>query len=79
MAHASVKLSLVQNTLPEGKQVRIAFATSDNDLVNQHFGSATQFSIYSLSAQSCQLTALIEFTQTPAGHNEDKLTRRVDA
>lgn len=79
MAHSSMKLSLVQNPLPEGKQVKIAFATSDNELVNEHFGSATQFSIYAICVESFQLIELIEFTKTPAGHNEDKLKVRVDA
>lgn len=74
-----MRLALVQDSIPEAEQVKIAFATSDNDMVDQHFGSATQFSIYSLCAESWQLVELIEFTPTAPGHNQDKLTQRVEA
>lgn len=79
MSLSSRKLSLVQDQIPEDNRVKIAFASSDNDSVNQHFGSASQFSIYGISVEKWQLIELVEFSKAPAGHNEDKLKLRVNA
>ncbi|MEI6894133.1 MAG: NifB/NifX family molybdenum-iron cluster-binding protein [Colwellia sp.] len=83
MVHASRKparkLSLVHQPTLDAKTVRIAFATHDNKSVNQHFGSATQFSIYYICPKSWTLVELIEFAKSPPGHDVNKLKQRVDA
>jgi nitrogen fixation protein NifX len=76
---SSRKLSLVTPTTTATNNIRIAFATSDNEHVNQHFGSSIQFAIYELCGQRWQLIELIKFQSSPQGHDENKLQLRIKA
>lgn len=83
---APVKLSLVQSE-PLAKasnqksstnsKINIAFATTNNEVVDQHFGSASQFAIYQLDKHSWQLISLIEFAAGKKGHDDKKLNTRI--
>lgn len=52
---------------------KVAFATSDGEHVNQHFGSARQFRVYSLSAESASELSGQAFAAQAEDGNEDKL------
>lgn len=73
------KLTLVHETSPEAKKVKIAFATQDNEHVNQHFGSSTQFAIYYICPKAWQLVTIVTFEKSPKGHDQNKLDQRVNA
>jgi len=51
----------------------IAFASSDGECVNQHFGSSQGFQVYGVSADSADLVATKVFAKEKKDGNEDKL------
>ena len=57
--------------------LRIAFATTDRKHVDQHFGAALAFAIYSVNAESAQLEEIAEFSPQAMDGNEDKLTPKI--
>lgn len=70
-------------TAPEGRQpgkvgVKIAFATSGLQQVNQHFGSARVFAIYAVTAESAELLEAAEFGEQVQDGNENKLSAKID-
>lgn len=50
-----------------------AFASSDGDIVDQHFGSAEAFFVYRISADSIEPVASRRFNHEKRDGNEDKL------
>lgn len=64
---------------PEDSGVKIAFATTDMQTVNQHFGSAKSFSIYAVNPESAVLVEVMEFGKLAQDGNEDKLSDKLEA
>ena len=63
---------------PVPATLRIAFASDDRRRVNQHFGSATAFVLYDVSAGGAALCGIGEFSPEARNGNEDKLGGKVD-
>ena len=59
--------------------LRMAFATSDGETVNQHFGSTRGLLVCLVGATSVTRLALQEFSKEKKDGNEDKLRARVDS
>ncbi len=53
--------------------LKVAFATSDRQVVNQHFGSARSFAIYGVGLDEARLLTVTEFGDLAQDGNEDKL------
>lgn len=53
--------------------IKVAFATSDGEGVNQHFGSARGFYVYGISGEEASLLATKSFPKEKKDGNEDKL------
>ena len=53
--------------------LRVAFATTDGKIVDQHFGSAQSFAIYGVNPERTQLMTVSEFGALEQDGNEDKL------
>jgi nitrogen fixation protein NifX len=60
------------------RSLRVAFATADRRVVDQHFGATPAFAIYSLSITGAQLAEVAEFAPAGPGHDEDKLAARLE-
>ncbi|MGZ5028037.1 MAG: nitrogen fixation protein NifX [Methylobacter sp.] len=58
--------------------LKIAFATTDMETVNQHFGSAKSFAIYAVDMEDAQLLEAVEFGVLSQDGNEDKLSVKLD-
>jgi nitrogen fixation protein NifX len=58
--------------------LKIAFATTDMDTVNQHFGSAKSFAIYAVDMENSQLLEAAQFGELNQDGNEDKLSVKLD-
>jgi len=56
----------------------IAFATTNMETVNQHFGSAQQFAIYCVDPEHASLQEAAEFGKLVQDGNEDKLEAKLD-
>jgi nitrogen fixation protein NifX len=56
--------------------LKVAFATSDNQQVDQHFGSARAFAIYGVDIDSARLLQMAEFAEIKA-EDEDKLAEKL--
>ncbi|MYM62486.1 NifB/NifX family molybdenum-iron cluster-binding protein [Pseudomaricurvus sp. HS19] len=56
--------------------LRVAFATSDRKMINQHFGSASSFAIYGVNPEDSRLLTVIEFGDLT--HDEDKLAAKLE-
>jgi len=57
--------------------LKVAFASSDQQHVDQHFGSALQLVIYGVNPESKQLLSLAEFDAITADENEEKLKEKL--
>lgn len=55
------------------EKIRVAFASLDGDMVDQHFGSAQSFYLYAVDADNAELVTKTEFGQQKQDGNEDKL------
>ena len=70
------------HVLDEGENdtlLKVAFATSDRKIVNQHFGSAECFAIFGIGPDQARLLTVIEFGELAQDGNEDKLINKLDA
>lgn len=75
------QLKLVEEEGPNGESIqrsalRIAFATSDLKRINQHFGSAERFALYSIDPEQVQLIEVCEFGNLNQDGNENKLLEK---
>lgn len=59
--------------------LKVAFATADRERVNQHFGAATGFAIYSLDGERSKLVEVAEFAEESMDGNENKLAAKIAA
>ena len=59
--------------------VRVAFATSDMRQVDQHFGAAESFAIYTVDPERASLVEAMEFGKLAMDGNEDKLAAKIAA
>ncbi len=58
--------------------LKVAFATSDRDTVDQHFGSARSFAIYGVDPHETKLLTVTEFGDLAQDGNEDKLAVKLE-
>ena len=58
--------------------LKIAFATTDMETVNQHFGSAKSFAIYAVNIDDAQFLEAAEFGELKQDGNEDKLSVKIE-
>jgi len=58
--------------------LKIAFATTDMETVNQHFGSAKSFAIYAVNRDDAQLLEAAQFGELQQDGNEDKLSVKIE-
>lgn len=59
--------------------LKVAFATDDRALVNQHFGASVGFAIYALDGERGRLVEVAEFAEESMDGNENKLPAKIDA
>lgn len=59
-------------------RLKIAFATSDLQHVDQHFGSARTFAVYAVDMESAQLLEAAQFGEQAQDGNEDKLAAKIE-
>ncbi len=53
--------------------LKIAFATTDMETVNQHFGSAKSFALYAVNGDKAEMLEAAQFGDLAQDGNEDKL------
>lgn len=58
--------------------LKIAFATTDMETVNQHFGSAKSFAVYAVDMEEAHMLEAAEFGVLNQDGNEDKLSVKLD-
>lgn len=68
----------VLNGEDDGTLLRVAFASSDRETVDQHFGSSRSFAIYGVNPGHAQLLKVIEFGDQEQDGNEDKLVSKLE-
>jgi nitrogen fixation protein NifX len=59
--------------------LRVAFATDDRAVVNQHFGASVGFAIFALDGERARLVSVAEFSEESMDGNENKLPAKIDA
>lgn len=62
----------------DGTLLKVAFASSDRETVDQHFGSSRSFVIYGVNPEHSQLLKVIEFGDLEQDGNEDKLVAKLE-
>lgn len=72
-------LKLIESAKSVTHQVQIAFASSDRCHVNQHFGAAEAFVIFSLNEKEYRMVEIAEFSgsDTLKDHQEGKLEAKI--
>ncbi|MCX7192691.1 MAG: NifB/NifX family molybdenum-iron cluster-binding protein [Proteobacteria bacterium] len=58
--------------------VKIAFASNDRKLVNQHFGAAEAFAIFAMCETDFHLVEVAEFIETAMDGHEGKLAAKIE-
>ena len=58
--------------------IKVAFASTDMKVVNQHFGSAESFAIYAVDLEHIQLLEVNQFGQLVQDGDEDKLVAKLN-
>ncbi|MFC3608355.1 NifB/NifX family molybdenum-iron cluster-binding protein [Stutzerimonas tarimensis] len=61
----------------DGTLLKVAFASSDRESVDQHFGSSRSFSIYGVNPERALLLSVIEFGELDQDGDEDKLAHKL--
>ncbi|MGB1110708.1 MAG: NifB/NifX family molybdenum-iron cluster-binding protein [Gammaproteobacteria bacterium] len=59
--------------------LKVAFATTNMETVNQHFGAAQAFAIYTVDPEHFAVAEVIEFGELKQDGNEDKLAAKITA
>jgi nitrogen fixation protein NifX len=62
----------------DGTLLKVAFASSDRERVDQHFGSSRAFAIYGVNPEQARLLSVAEFGEQEQDGNEDKLVSKLD-
>ena len=62
-----------------GTAVRVAFASTDMKRVDQHFGMATSFAIFTVDGGGSALLEVVQFGSRASEAGEDKLASKVAA
>ncbi|MGZ8136338.1 MAG: nitrogen fixation protein NifX [Methylococcaceae bacterium] len=57
--------------------LKVAFATTDMETVNQHFGSAKSFAVYAVDIENSLLLEAAQFGELAQDGNEDKLSVKI--
>lgn len=57
--------------------IKVAFATTDMNQVNQHFGSAESFALYAVDPDNALLLEVAQFGKLAQDGNEDKLAAKI--
>ena len=58
--------------------LKVAFATTDMETVNQHFGSAKSFAVYAVDRENAELLEAAQFGELNQDGNEDKLSVKIE-
>ncbi len=77
MARVARKLQIVDDS-EDDLVIRVAFASSDHKMVDQHFGTASRFAIYGVNPERSALMNVIEFTDIEPEHDEGKLAIKIE-
>ena len=59
--------------------VKVAFATSNLQEVDQHFGAAESFAVYAVDMEQAKLVEVAQFGKLSMDGNEDKLAAKIEA
>ena len=59
--------------------LKVAFATSDRAMVNQHFGASLGFAIHAIDGERTKLVEVAEFPEEAMDNNENKLAEKISA
>lgn len=68
-----------ENSGMESTALKVAFASTDMKHVNQHFGSAESFVIYTVDQQQSKMLEVAQFGDLSQDGNEDKLIEKMTA
>lgn len=66
-------ITSVADAAGDNRLLMVAFATSDGECVNQHFGSSRGFHVFGINGETASLLATKSFQQEKQDGNEDKL------
>jgi len=69
----NLEFDCVASLPTEENLIKIGFASSDGEIVNQHFGSSQGFIVYGIDANTATLLTSKEFPKEKKDGNEDKL------
>jgi nitrogen fixation protein NifX len=70
---SEVEIPCVADAVSDAQALIVAFASQEGDMVDQHFGSAQAFHVWSVTADSAQPIASHRFGYEKQDGNEDKL------
>lgn len=71
--NAVVEVNSVSEVISSPKTLMVAFASSDGEMVNQHFGSSRGFYVFGIDKDVSALVASKSFIKEKQDGNEDKL------
>jgi nitrogen fixation protein NifX len=72
------RLTVVSDPVKKGFVMKVAFASSDNHHIDQHFGWAEKFAIWEVQMDQARFSGMVQIEASGDGV-EDKIQNRVDA
>ncbi len=72
------RLTVVNDPVKKGFVMKVAFASSDNHHIDQHFGCAEKFAIWEVQMDQSRFSGMVQVEAAGDGV-EDKIQTRVDA
>jgi nitrogen fixation protein NifX len=72
------RLTVVNDPVKKGFVMKVAFASSDNHHIDQHFGWADKFAIWEVQMDQARFSGMVQVEAAGDGV-EDKIQTRVDA
>lgn len=72
------RLTVVNEPGEKGFIMKVAFASSDNHHIDQHFGWAEKFAIWDVQMDEARFAGMVQ-VQADGAESEDKITARAEA
>lgn len=74
----NIKITITDKKNLKGEGMKVAFATKDLEMINEHFGWAKQFAVYDITKEGYKLSSIIK-TEGDNSDEDGKIRSKIDA
>jgi len=74
----NIKIKIFDKLNLKGDMMKVAFATKDLEMINEHFGWAKQFAVYDVAKDGYKLTEIVK-TDSDNSDEDGKIRSKIEA